>query len=263
MSTIFRRTPTITPQITPEYLNYNEGPKFVAIVATLVSVALLIFLLRVYTRARILHFFGFDDWFMLIAALCASGLLIIFIALTRLGFGKHTSAIPLDDLGRISKWLWWFSLVYIMGVSFVKLSIACCLLRIIQRPNYRRFLYGMLEVLLAVLTLAWFFTFIFQCVPVAAAWHSSLRPPHITEGNARCMSHTTYRDLGLFNSAINIATDVIFATLPIPIIWNLRVNLRTRISLIVILGLGFLACAASLVRMLMIYHIWEHPDPFA
>jgi hypothetical protein len=69
------------------------------------------------------------------------------------------------------------------------------------------------------------------------------------------MNPMIYRDLGIFNSgkgtlgivlatqlnhtAVNIALDVFFATLPIPIIWNLRVRKRTRVCLILILGLGF------------------------
>ena len=38
----------------------------------------------------------------------------------------------------------------------------------------------------------------------------------------------------------NIATDVLLATLPIPKVWKLQVNVRTKISLIAILSLGFL-----------------------
>jgi hypothetical protein len=53
--------------ITGEYLEFNQAPEIIAIVATLVSIALLTFLLRVYTRTRLLRFFGIDDWLMLIA----------------------------------------------------------------------------------------------------------------------------------------------------------------------------------------------------
>jgi len=39
--------------------------------------------------------------------------------------------------------------------------------------------------------------------------------------------------------AFNIFTDVCFATLPIPIVWNLQMSSRTRISLIAVLSLGY------------------------
>jgi hypothetical protein len=54
--------------IDPNYQNFNDGPLYLAIVTTFVSTALIVFMLRAYTRARILHFFGIDDWLMLIAA---------------------------------------------------------------------------------------------------------------------------------------------------------------------------------------------------
>ena len=62
-----QQLPPPPSSITPEYLNLNRGPFFLAIVATLVSIALLIFLLRVYTRIKLLRFFGIDDWLMLVA----------------------------------------------------------------------------------------------------------------------------------------------------------------------------------------------------
>lgn len=47
---------------------YSREPSYLAIAATLVSFALLIFLLRVYTRIRLLRFFAIDDWLMVGAA---------------------------------------------------------------------------------------------------------------------------------------------------------------------------------------------------
>jgi hypothetical protein len=41
-------------------------------------------------------------------------------------------------------------------------------------------------------------------------------------------------------TAINIVTDTILAGLPVPLVWNLQLNKRTKISLTLILGLGFL-----------------------
>ncbi|KAF2786170.1 hypothetical protein K505DRAFT_260469, partial [Melanomma pulvis-pyrius CBS 109.77] len=255
MHAAVRQLPPQLPSITPEYLNYNKGPIYLAIVATLVSIALLTFLLRVYTRIKLLHFFGIDDWVMLVAVLCAVGVFIVFLAMTRLGTGKHLWAVPMEDLLKIAHWQWYFTLLIIIGISFVKLSVAFFLLRIIHRPYYRRFLYVMIGVLVS-LTLAWCGTLVFQCVPVSAAWNPTL-------AHARCFSDAQYRSIGLANSSFNAATDLIFAILPIPIVWTLCINLRTRISLIIVLSLGFLACAAAIVRMPMIYNLWDSEDPFA
>ena len=44
------------------------GSSILAIVATLASVALLSFSLRLYTRGRLLRSLGTDDWLLLVAA---------------------------------------------------------------------------------------------------------------------------------------------------------------------------------------------------
>lgn len=58
----------------------------------------------------------------------------------------------------------------------------------------------------------------------------------------------------------NIITDVLFATLPIPLIWKLQINMRTKISLIAVLSLGWFACAAAIVKAALQYRILEDPD---
>ena len=39
---------------------------------------------------------------------------------------------------------------------------------------------------------------------------------------------------------INMATDFVFAIIPIPLIWNLQLNIRAKVVLIAILSLGIL-----------------------
>ncbi|KAF2688719.1 hypothetical protein K458DRAFT_384893 [Lentithecium fluviatile CBS 122367] len=61
-----RWLPTHPPAATPEE-TYSKVPTHLAIAATLVSTALLIFSLRIYTRIRLLRFFGIDDCLMLVS----------------------------------------------------------------------------------------------------------------------------------------------------------------------------------------------------
>jgi hypothetical protein len=77
-------------------------------------------------------------------------------------------------------------------------------------------------------------TILFSCVPIRASWDRAGEP------NAKCFSNTVFTDIGLFNSIVNILTDVLFASLPITVIWNLQVNVRTKLSLLAILSLGYL-----------------------
>nr|XP_036582589.1 uncharacterized protein CTRU02_07633 [Colletotrichum truncatum]KAF6791293.1 integral membrane protein [Colletotrichum truncatum] len=49
-------------------------------------------------------------------------------------------------------------------------------------------------------------------------------------------------------SAFNIFTDVILAMLPVPIVWNLQMKLKTRLYFIGILSLGYLAVAMGIIK---------------
>jgi len=60
---VFTRSAASLPSLV-----YDRGPLYLAIVVTLVLFALLIYSLRLFTRAKLLRSFGTDDGFMLLAA---------------------------------------------------------------------------------------------------------------------------------------------------------------------------------------------------
>lgn len=101
-------------------------------------------------------------------------------------------------------------------------------------------------------------TLIFSCTPVSASWNHSLQRLPST----RCFSAKTFSSIGLFNSIINILTDFIFAILPIPIVVKLKVNLRTKCTLVFVLSLGFVACAAGIAKAQTQTTFMDNPDPY-
>ncbi|KAI9744549.1 MAG: hypothetical protein M1818_002078 [Claussenomyces sp. TS43310] len=64
----------------------------------------------------------------------------------------------------------------------------------------------------------------------------------------------------IFMIGVNIATDVLFASLPIPMVWTLQVNWRIKFSLMSILSLGYLACIASAVKLDLQTKVLANPD---
>ena len=110
---------------------------------------------------------------------------------------------------------------------------------------------------LAAFTISCAGTLIFNCgTKVAANWDFELR----TTGQAKCFSNQTFTNIGIFNSSINIATDVLFALLPVPIVWSLQTNLRTKLTLVFILSLGLFACVASIIKTVAQAHVLGDPD---
>ncbi|RDW92530.1 hypothetical protein BP5796_01924 [Coleophoma crateriformis] len=97
-------------------------------------------------------------------------------------------------------------------------------------------------------------TIIFACIPVEASWKFELA------ATAHCYPKTTFTKIGLFNSCVNIITDVVFAIIPIPILWGLQINIRTRLTLTAILGLGYFACACAIVKAILQTKVLSSPD---
>ncbi|KAF2840995.1 hypothetical protein M501DRAFT_902028, partial [Patellaria atrata CBS 101060] len=241
---------------TPEFLAYNNKNEIISITSTVTGIALIVVLLRVYVRSFMLGVFGIDDYIMLVSMAISSFVAVCFGMETKYGLGKHMMAIDRPMFSDLSKWTFFHALFVMIAISCVKISIAFFLLRLASRTRYKKLLWGAV-VFIVVFTIACSFTLIFQCTPVSAAWNYSLRAP---TGTARCFTMLQYRNIGLMNSSINIATDVLFAVLPIPLILSLKVNRRTKISLTLILSLGIFACAAGMVKAVQQYHVLTDRD---
>lgn len=68
--------------------------------------------------------------------------------------------------------------------------------------------------------------------------------------NATCFGQTTLQALSYTNVALSILTDLLFSiVIPIPMLWNVQMNKRTKTSIMAILGLGLFASAAAMVKI--------------
>ncbi|PMD25802.1 hypothetical protein NA56DRAFT_529236, partial [Hyaloscypha hepaticicola] len=228
-------------------------PSILAINGFFCGVALIVVLARIYVRSVMLKTFGTDDYLITGAMLCGVGVLVIFIGETRHGIGMHTKDITYPELIKMLHWQFFHSLTVTLGISLIKLSVAFFLLRLVPGKVYKWFLYGMIAFLVAF-TLSSEGTILFSCVPIRASWDRAGEP------TAKCFSNNTFTDIGLFNSIVNILTDVLFASLPVTVVWNLQVNLRTKLSLLAILSLGYFACAASIIKTVIQVHVLSNPD---
>jgi hypothetical protein len=61
---------------------------------------------------------------------------------------------------------------------------------------------------------------------------------------------------------INIATDVLLAVIPIPLIWTLRMTIASRVSLTVVLGLGVFVAIAGIMRQASMGATFTDSEPW-
>ncbi|OMP86311.1 hypothetical protein BK809_0003481 [Diplodia seriata] len=260
------------PSFPPGYADFSAADEILSITGVFSALALVVVMIRLYVRGWMLRFLGPDDYVMLFAMVsiglshkweCAVTkpvvqvlsiiVMVCFVEETKYGLGKHTVVMLSDPVSstQFSKWLYIHSLIIMVAVSAVKVSIALFLMRLAERTRKVRFLWGMI-VFLVLFTVSCACTLIFQCSPIAAAWDYSLRMP---PANSKCFSMSTFRNIGMFNSIVNIVTDFLFASLPVPLIWELQINIRAKLTLASILSLGFFASAAAIVKCVMHQHL--------
>ncbi|KUJ23165.1 uncharacterized protein LY89DRAFT_169714 [Mollisia scopiformis] len=236
----------------------NNGPVILAVTGAFTGFAALVVIMRIYVRAFMLKTVGADDWIMMVAMLASAAVYACFVAEVDLGVGHHMSDPTLvSNLEKIFHWFFYHGLLNVFGISTVKVSIGFFLLRLVQGTMYKRILVAWIT-FLVIFGLASCGTIAFDCTPISAAWDLSL----LADPNTRCFSTSVFRSIALVNGAINAFTDLAFALLPLPIIIPLKINLRTKISLICILSLGYFAFAASIVKEVLLSSFFTDPDPF-
>ncbi|ORY11144.1 hypothetical protein BCR34DRAFT_514285 [Clohesyomyces aquaticus] len=247
------------PTIDAAYLAFSIQGQLRAITLSLSILAFLTVAGRVYVRYFVLGVFRTDDYLMVAAMLFSAVGCAFFLRTVYLGVGRHFFAIPPQNLTELLMWVYIMGILNPISLCFTKLSIAFFLLSLTHRTRDRRFLWGMIG-FLVIFMLFTFFSLILSCTPIQANWKFELRPPPVGTGTARCLDFPTFRAMAMTNTIINIITDVLFAVLPVPMIWTLQVNMRTKISLIFILSLGFFACGAGIVKAPLLFHFFDDID---
>ncbi|KAI1468298.1 uncharacterized protein F4812DRAFT_458730 [Daldinia caldariorum] len=217
----------------------NRGPQIAGAVVSTTLAALIVVCARMYVRLRMIHSMGIDDYIMLASMLLSLVGLAIVIAEVHYGAGRHAAYID-PDVNRVGLKLNFISQpIYLWAIPMVKCSVGFFLLRISQSAFYKRVLYGTMVFLMAY-TFVCFMTLVLQCKNLAILWDNRIQ--------TTCWSQSTLQGLSYANSSVNIVTDLFFALLPIPMLWNVKINSRTKASLICVLGLGVFACAAAIIK---------------
>ncbi|CBX90582.1 predicted protein [Plenodomus lingam JN3] len=216
----------------------------IAIVATLVSIALFSCLLRVCTRGRLLRTFAFDDGLALVAGLCSIGLLVTFIGQLRSGLEEGWQATRSSNDGATGPWALALSLFHIIGISLAKLSGAFYLLRIFDRRYCRFLLYGLIALILPS-ALTWFGSTLLRCIPLAAAWR------HPSPPGSHCMSWEAFITFAVINN------DLILVLILLPIACSPSINLKTKATIITIICIAFIACAAAILQTKTLFSNWQ------
>ncbi|KAJ2986878.1 hypothetical protein NUW58_g3174 [Xylaria curta] len=197
------------PTIDPKYREENSLAMQLSVVTAIHIIALTIALLRVYSRIFLAKAFGWDDGLMVGAVLSALVSWILYIYEAQHGLGMHRVFVSKEDL-------------WVFGAS-----------------NFAQTIINLL-VFVTIYTIFAFLTLFLYCQPLSGFWD-------ITSG-AKCYSLELFIRFGLANTALSIFTDILLASLPIPVIWQLQLKTKLRVYLIIMLALGWGAVGIGIVK---------------
>ena len=119
---------------------------------------------------------------------------------------------------------------YTPAIAAVKLSALLLYRRIFPSNNFRKILWTAGCIILCY-TIAQAAITIFQCVPISGAWDPAVH------ARAKCIPlHSVWVAM----ASMNVVTDVITLSLPLPQLWRLRIEKTQKFQLIGIFLLGYL-----------------------
>ncbi|KAG7041770.1 Integral membrane protein [Colletotrichum scovillei] len=223
---------TAPTPMNPAWVAESNTARIITVVTVFHLLAQTSVALRIYARIWVIKAPGWDDAVMI----CAWGGWISFVIQAQYGLGKHFSTID-------KKYDY---------VVFNHVSIALSLLRLSKTGWYKWALWSTIALVLFY-SIGGMFPFFLHCKPLSGFWDRNTTPP------PKCKDGNNINLFGIINTGFNIFTDVVLATLPVPIIWNLQMKRRLRLYAIGILSLGYFAVAMGIVKA--VYQLNNDSEP--
>ncbi|KAF2492430.1 hypothetical protein BU16DRAFT_114088 [Lophium mytilinum] len=209
-------------------------------------------LLRIYVRGYMIRNFGWDDSIMILANLIFTGYCAAILHIVANGGGTHLS--DLVAINKIIDWTIASEALYVVTICFLKISLGIFFNRIVVKP-WQKTLVLVVVIVSTVQCTANFFFVIFRCgTPVGDYLIKQLA--------GECATRRTNLILLYMHATVTTVTDWIFAGLPIAILWNAKMDIRTKCSVGFILSLGAFGSICSIIRFFSIDGLTRTDDFF-
>ncbi|KAH7034011.1 hypothetical protein B0J12DRAFT_731978 [Macrophomina phaseolina] len=195
--------------------------------------------LKIYTECHITRSVGCDDFFaFLSAALWACNCVVMQVSINY-GLGRHIWNVAISDFSPRFMRLWFIYALIYTGVMFsAKLSILL-FYRSLFALNISIPRWTVVIVFVVGDSVLRFIVHVLQCIPVSAYWDFTIT-------NAHCIDRGSYY---VSIAVLNVVGDVLILSLPLPILWRLRIGRFQKIKISIIFILGSSTCLVSILRI--------------
>ncbi|KAI9678954.1 MAG: hypothetical protein M1829_001939 [Trizodia sp. TS-e1964] len=215
----------------------DKSPAVLGVLISNIIVNVISLALRLWARKSRRVALQWDDYFMIMDMIINFAVWALIFTLVKLGLGKHIQVFDPENLPQYLKVLYALSILYLTGITLVKLSVLFLYRRIFPQPAFQRLVwitvglvasYGIVSVLIAANL----------CFPFDHLWNQNV-----------CFDQVKFI---YGTTAFNTALDILIFALPIPLLWKLHVPRGKKAALISIFLVGLGVCFLSIARILFI-----------
>ncbi|KAJ8058574.1 hypothetical protein OCU04_012751 [Sclerotinia nivalis] len=229
--------PGVTPNFNSGALSETQAYFIIAYTFTL-ALASGTLGIRLYTRIGIMRSFGLDDVAIILAFMCSIAYFAVSINCMRYGFGRHLWEVTAQQMALYLTQLSPMVATYAWAPAFTKLSILILLHRL--NPNhYFRLSCYIVAFIIITYTLTISLVIAIPCIPT-------------NPQNGECLIKCA-----LWQAVLNILTDAAILTLPIYMLYLLKLPIKQKLAVGSIFGTGIFVIIICIVRITYIMALQE------
>lgn len=248
------------PWPSPDYLTPSPRSHAIIVVNTLSSIlATIVVFTRLFTRSKLLHSVGVDDWLILVGLGFAWVLALWNSVGTAWGLGRHVWDVPEENWLGVGKIIWGTTSLYFPTLGFIKLSILFSLRRITPSAFGRHMVYYTMAFII-LLTVSVTFANTFQCNPFSKIYSPQPGRAWIEWGDNRKGTCINRPALFYASGGLNVLSDLVILAIPMPMLLGLGWPWRQKAALVGVFSLGGIACIASFARLGVLHELLYSPD---
>ncbi|KAI9738292.1 MAG: hypothetical protein M1834_008790 [Cirrosporium novae-zelandiae] len=233
----------------------NKGPLIETLGWVLGSLAIIVVAMRLWIRLMVVKRAGWDDFFIVFSLLSAIVCTSLDTVGVHYGLGRHYASIE-DPEQQIMAYKYTVlpSIFCMVSTTTGKISIVFFLLAIMGQGGTKMkkwFLY-ILSLILIITNVVCIIVIIGFCVPAEKIWRPSV--PGV------CMTVQDQLIGAYIQASYNAISDLVLALFPITIFWPLNMDLKTKLSLTAVTGVGVFAAAATTVKAVLLQNLPNQSD---
>jgi len=141
------------------------------------------------------------------------------------------------------KYLFAQNIVWVTANTLIRTSILLLFVDIFPVATFITFCHGFLALNVVFCLEVIMFRF-FVCLPLHYNWDP------LSAVNKDCRSRVTHA--AFVNGVINILLDSSMVIMPMPVLWSLRMDVKRKLALSIVFGVGVLICVLSVLRVAFI-----------